>query len=104
MSLTVCRRDIPCMPAKAVLVIALASLWLLSTPMAWADTPAVTVDVMSTPPAHNLRPDLHVSQMTLRVWLYGRPLPRGQIQVKLTAPPRTTLLSTDFPIVEGTEL
>src|SRR5207302_3663698 len=37
-------------------------------------------------------------------WLHGKPLSQGHIQVQLTAPPRTTVLATDFPRMEGTPL
>jgi hypothetical protein len=66
------------------------------------NTAAITVDLVSTPP--HLRPDTDLAQVTLHVRRHGQPLQSGQIQVKVTAPPRPALFSTDFPMVEGTDL
>src|SRR5262245_15073010 len=113
MPLTMCRQDRPHrslspltgrVTVRVVLVLCLACPWLLAVSAGQADTSAVTVTITSTPPLHDVRPDADLAHVTLHVWLNGTPLARGHIQVRVTAPPHPALLSTDFPIVEGTDL
>lgn len=100
MSLIMGQRSIPRLAA----VVCLTCIWLPGLAIGQTDPAAVTVDLVSTPLPHSLRPDVDLAQVTLCVRLHGTPLQRGQIQVRVTAPSRSTLLSTDFPIVEGTDL
>jgi hypothetical protein len=61
--------------------------------------------VLTTVPAReHIRPDGETAQVTLTPRLRGIPLTGGQLTLHLTAPPRSTVLSTDFPHVEGTPL
>ena len=47
---------------------------------------------------------MDLARVTLMALLHGKPLSQGHMRVQLTAPPRTTVLATDFPRVEGTPL
>jgi hypothetical protein len=89
---------------RLVAAICFACLWVFGVSAGLADTSAVAVKITSTPPLPNIRPDADLAHVTLHVWLNGTPLQRGHIQVKVTAPPHPALLSTDFPVVEGTDL
>lgn len=107
MPLTMCRRGRLRVSVREILLLPLAfCLITFALPLAigQADSAAVTVDVVTTPQPHAIRPDIDLVRVTLHVWLHGAPLQRGHLQVKLTAPPRAALLSTDFPMVEGTDL
>ncbi|WP_143301557.1 hypothetical protein, partial [Candidatus Entotheonella palauensis] len=71
----------------------------------WAvEALAITVSISSTPPPQTIRPDADVARVTLAVQRDGQPLSHGRIQVKVTAPPRPSWLSADFPVVEATTL
>lgn len=77
--------------------------WLLG-PLAYAQAPQVEVTLSSTPPFAALIPDVDLALVTLTATLQGKPLSAGQVTLRLIAPPRPMLLSTDFPHVEGTTL
>ena len=80
------------------------SVWLLWVARGQAEDAAVTVEIASTPSLEHLRPHMDLARVTLRTLLHGKPLGQGHMKVQLTAPPRTTVLATDFPRVEGTPL
>jgi hypothetical protein len=80
------------------------SVWLLWVPLGQAEDAAVTVEIASMPSLEHLRPHNDLAQVTLTALLHGKPLSQGHMQVQLTAPPRTTVLATDYPRVEGTPL
>jgi hypothetical protein len=93
----------------------LAAIYLVSTAcfvcVCWlwvaigqAEDAAVTVEIASTPPLERLRPNTDLARLTLTAWLHGKPLGQGHVKVQLTAPPRTKVLATGFPRVEGTAL
>lgn len=77
--------------------------WLAPPPGYAADLP-VTVEVATTPPPDAIRPDGEAVRVTLTARLQGQALTAGHLHLTLTAPPRSTLLTTDFPHVEGTTL
>ncbi|WP_089939024.1 hypothetical protein, partial [Candidatus Entotheonella palauensis] len=80
------------------------SLWI-TVLILWAvEALAITVSLSSTPPPQTIRPDADIARVMLAVQHDGQPLSHGRIQVKVTAPPRPSLLSTDFPVVEATTL
>jgi hypothetical protein len=80
------------------------SVWLLWVTRGQAEDAAVTVEIASTPSLEYLRPHTDLARVTLTALLHGKPLSQGHMKVQLTAPPRTTVLATDFPEVEGTPL
>ena len=80
------------------------SVWLLWVARGQAEEAAVTVEIASTPSLEHLRPHTDPARVTLVALLHGKPLSQGHMKVQLTAPPRTTVLATDFPRVEGTPL
>lgn len=113
MPLTMCRRGrlrksffaaLEGIAGKHVLFVCLVSVCLFGIAIGRTEASAVTVDIVTTPRLHDIRPDLHLVRVTLHLWQHGAPLQRGHLQLKVTAPPRAALLSTDFPIVEGTDL
>jgi hypothetical protein len=79
-------------------------MWLREGTTEQAADAAITVELTSTPPLEHLRPNTDLARVTLAPLLHGRPLSHGHLQVRLTAPPRTQVLSTGFPRVEGTPL
>jgi len=79
-------------------------VWLLGSTPGQAEEASVTVEVASTPPLERIRPNADLAHVTFTAWLHGKPLGQGHIKVQLTAPPRTQVLSTGFPRVEGTPL
>jgi len=54
-------------------------------------------------PIEQIGPDEDVVKLTLHVQRVGQPL-NARLHVVLDSPPRNSLISTDFPIVEGTRL
>ena len=54
--------------------------------------------------SEHIRPDTDLARVTLTALLHGQPLSQGHMQVQLTAPPRTRVVATGFPRVEGTAL
>lgn len=89
---------------RGVVVVCLAWVGLLGIGTGHCAPSAVTVAMVTTPRPHAIRPDLDLARVTFHVRQHGEPLRRCHLQVKVTAPPRSTLLSTDFPVVEGTDL
>ncbi len=65
---------------------------------------AITVNLTSTPAPHVIRPDADYARVMAQVLMDGKPLSAGHLQVQIAAPARPAILSTDFPIVEGTRL
>ena len=82
----------------------LVCIWLLWGSVGQAEEATATVQIASTPPLERIRPNADLAHVTLTVLLSGRPLDQGHIKLRLTAPPRTKVLSTGFPRVEGTPL
>ncbi len=86
------------------------SLLLCSGGLAWwlataqAETPALAILISSTPPFEHIRPDADLATVTFTAFLHGKPLSSGHLALQVTAPPRATVLTTDFPWVEGTPL
>jgi hypothetical protein len=88
-----------------LMVCGLVYLWLsLPVVSSYAQGTDLTATLETSPAAGEIRPDLDYVKVTLKVWLNGQPLSAGHLQVTVTAPPKPSLLSTDFPIVEGTSL
>lgn len=87
-----------------VAIVWCVSVWLRGFTTGLAADGAVTLEVTSTPPLEHLRPNHDLARVTLTPLLHGSPLSHGHLQVRLTAPPRTQVLSTGFPRVEGTLL
>ena len=79
-------------------------VWLLGGAIGQAEEAAVTVEIASTPPLEYIRPNTDLARLTLTALLHGKPLGQGHMKVQLTAPPRTKILATGFPRVEGTPL
>jgi len=79
-------------------------VWLLGVAPGQAEDTAVTIEIASTPPLERLRPNTDLARVTLTALLHGKPLGQGHVKVQLTAPPRTKVLATGFPRVEGTPL
>jgi len=77
---------------------------LLGVAIGQGEEAAVTVEIASTPPLEHIRPNTDLARVTLTALLHGKPLGQGHVQVQLTAPPRTQVLATGFPRVEGTPL
>jgi hypothetical protein len=69
-----------------------------------AEEATATVEIASTPPLERIWPNADLAHVTLTALLHGTPLDQGHIKLRLTAPPRTKVLSTGFPRVEGTPL
>lgn len=79
-------------------------VWLLWVAPGHAEDAAVTVEIASTPPLERIRPNTDLAHVTLTALLHGKPLSQGHVKIQLTAPPRTKVLATGFPRVEGTPL
>jgi hypothetical protein len=79
-------------------------VWWLGVALGQAEEAAVTVEIASTPPLERIRPNTDLARVTLTALLHGKPLGQGHMKVQLTAPPRTQVLATGFPRVEGTPL
>ncbi len=86
------------------LVCGVSSLWCLVLMLSAGEAAAPTVSLTSTPALQTIRPDTDIARVTLAVQRDGQPLSHGHVEVQVTAPPRPTFLSTDFPMVEGTTL
>lgn len=86
--------------SRAVCLVAL----LCSAPGALFSDSGASIQYELKPAADRIGPDVDVAQLVLRVrTATGDPIP-ARLQVELDAPPRNMLVSTDFPIVEGTRL
>src|SRR5262249_23838828 len=79
-------------------------IWLLWVATGQAEDAAVTVEVTSTPSLDRLHAQSDLARLTLTVWLHGKPLSQGRMQVQLMAPLHTPVLATGAPQVEGTPL
>ncbi len=86
------------------IVVGVFSLWWPTGVMGQVDSEALAVSITTQPSASAIRPDLDLVHVTLSVEHHGQPLRQGHIFVKVLAPPRPSILSTDFPIVEETTL
>src|SRR5262245_48849449 len=94
-------------PLSAIYLVSTAwfvCVWLLGGALGQAKEAAVTVEIASTPPLEHIRPNTDLARVTLTALLHGKPLSQGHLRVQLTAPPRTQILATGFPRVEGTPL
>src|SRR5437016_1037392 len=94
-------------PLAAIYLVSTACfvcVWLLWVAPGQTEDAAVTVEIASTPPLERIRPNTDLARVTLTALLHGKPLGQGHVKVQLTAPPRTTVLATGFPRVEGTAL
>src|SRR5215813_8025271 len=85
-------------------MVCVVSVWLLWVARGQAEDAAVTVEIASTPSLEHLRPPMNLARVTLMALLHGKPLSQGHMKVQLTAPPRTIVLATDLPRVEGPPL
>ena len=79
-------------------------VWLFWGTTGQAEDATATVEIASTPPLERIRPNADLAHVTFTTLLHGKPLSQGHIKLQLTAPPRTQVLSTGFPRVEGTPL
>jgi hypothetical protein len=80
------------------------SLRLLIAAPAQAEQSPLSVEMTTMPAAEAIRPDTDLVRITLTIRQHGQPFTNAYLQVEVTAPARSTLLSTDFPVVEGTHL
>jgi hypothetical protein len=80
------------------------SLRLLIAAPAQAEQSPLTVAMSTMPAAEAIRPDTGLVRVVLTILQHGQPLNNAYLQVEVTAPARSTILSTDFPVVEGTHL
>lgn len=80
------------------------AVWLFAAMTGQAEDGTVTVAVTSTPALERIRPKTDRARVTLTPLLHGVPLSRGHIKLQLTAPPRSMVVSTGSPSVEGTPL
>ena len=87
-----------------VLTVGLVCCWFPWIRTAQAEEAGVQIVLTSTPPLEHIRPDTDLARVTLTALLHGQPLSQGHMQVQLTAPPRTKVVATGFPRVEGTAL
>lgn len=92
------------MRRAVVAMVCLGSVWLLDCTPGQAQDATVAVLMTSVPPFEELAPDADLATVTLTVLLGGKPLSSGHLILRMTAPPRAKVLTTDFPHVEGTPL
>lgn len=76
----------------------------LLAPPGYAEDSQVAITLSTLPAETAIRPDGEAATVTLQALLGGQPLRGGRLTLYLTAPPRSKLLSTDFPHVEGSSL
>jgi hypothetical protein len=86
------------------MVICCFSLQLLSAVLVQAEQGALTVEMTTMPAVETIRPDADLVRVTLTFLQHAQPLNQAHVQIDVTAPSHSRLLSTDFPIVEGTHL
>ena len=86
------------------IALGLACIWLSTLTPGFAAETDLRVRITSTPPPQQIRPDTDYARVTLQVLQRGQPLSAGHVDVTITAPDRTSWISTDFPMVEGTPL
>jgi hypothetical protein len=65
---------------------------------------AVTLEMLTAPPAGQITADSKPAQLTFKAMVDGRPLRSGRLGMEVTAPPAPLLLPTSLPSVEGTAL
>lgn len=88
-------------PVLRATVLALA---IVAAPAAiFAETNA-TIQYSLDPPASDIGPDVDVAELIVEVRSATGVLLPARLQIELDAPPENLLVSTDFPIVEGTRL
>ncbi|MDH3603755.1 MAG: hypothetical protein OEU26_29445 [Candidatus Tectomicrobia bacterium] len=87
-----------------VIALALACVWLSTLTLGFAAETDLSVKVTSIPPLQRIRPDTDYARVTLQVLQHGQSLSAGHLEVNITSPGRTSWISTDFPMVEGTPL
>jgi hypothetical protein len=87
-----------------MLAVCCLSLRLLSAAPAQAEQSPLTVDMTTMPVTEAIRPDTDLVRVVLTILQHGQPLNNAYLQVEVGAPARSTILSTDFPVVEGTHL
>jgi hypothetical protein len=104
MPLTVTLRSMPRLVCALVVLACASCLGWLSPRVGSAQDTGVEVTLTTVPAREQIHPDRDAARVTLTALLHGTPLPGGQLTLHLTAPPRSTVLSTDFPHVEGTPL
>ncbi|GEM_PF-2146769 len=72
---------------------------------AWAQEDGLQVVVTTDPPPEQIGPDRTLARTTLTVVdASGQPVPGAYLKLHLDAPQGNPVISTDFPIVEGTSL
>jgi hypothetical protein len=104
MSLTVTTRSISSLVCAFIVLAGVSRLSWLSPRPGYAEETVVEVAMTTVPARQHIRPDGEAARVTLTALLQGQPLTAGRLTLHLTAPPRSTVLSTDFPHVEGTPL
>ena len=67
------------------------------------DTGPIKIEYRLNPPADQIRPDAETARLEILLSRNGKPLD-GRVRVILDSPASNPLVSTDFPIVEGTRL
>ena len=77
---------------------------LLSTPGAIAAESGGRIEYELDPPAGEIGPDVDVARLTIRVRSQDGAAAPAKLRIELDAPPGHALVSTDFPVVEGTPL
>lgn len=87
-----------------MMAICCLGLQLLSVAPGQAEQSPLMVKITTIPAAKAIRPDADLVRVTLTFLQHGQPLKNAYVQVEVTAPARSHLLSTDFPVVEGTHL
>jgi hypothetical protein len=77
--------------------------WVAGIQLLQADD--IAVEITTDPSAENILPDAEM--VTLKIVLKhsdGRLVEKARLHFRITAPEKNKFFSTDFPIVEGTEL
>ena len=86
------------------IALGIACVWLSAFTLGFAAETDLSIKITSTPPPPEIRPDADYARVTLQVLHQGQPLSAGHLELSITSPGRTSWISTDFPIVEGTPL
>jgi hypothetical protein len=88
-----------------VVVIPLALVLLLFPRFAGGVTSSLDIQLVSEPDFSRAVPDVNPVRLLLRVrGEDGRPVQNVAINARLESPRKSILISTDFPVVEGTSL
>ena len=80
-----------------VLTIGLVCCWFPWIKTGQAEEAGVQIVLTSTPPLEHIRPDRDLARVTLTALLHVQPLSQGNMQVQLTAPPRTQFVALASP-------